>query len=122
MPATPATPPAAKPDPSKQVADAKAAIARGDFRAAEAAVSEAEKIDAKAAAVVAVRKELNLARLVSSARFNIRRQNLDDAEKAVAEAEKIDAKDAAVVRVRAELEAAKNAPPQQQQRGNRRRD
>jgi hypothetical protein len=121
-PPAPATPPATapKPDPSKQVADAKAAIARGEFRAAEAAVNEAEKIDAKAPAVVAVRKELTLARLVSSARFNIQRQNLDEAEKAVADAEKIDAKDAGVVRVRAELEAAKNAP--QQQRGNRRRD
>ncbi|MDF3075090.1 MAG: hypothetical protein K0S54_2757 [Alphaproteobacteria bacterium] len=121
-PAAPATPPAAapKPDPSKPVADAKAAIARGDFPAAETAVSAAEKIDAKASAVVAVRKELNIARLVATARNNIRRQNFEAAEKAVADAEKIDAKDATVVKVRAELAAAENAP--QQQRPNRRRD
>ncbi len=125
-PAPPATPPAAapKPDASKSVADAKAAIARFDFPAAEKAVSEAEKIDANAVAVVAVRKELTLARLVASARANIRRQNFEAAEKAVIDAEKIDAKEASVVKVRAELtaaeEAAKNAPPQQRQ--NRRRD
>jgi hypothetical protein len=125
-PATPGTPTAAapKPDPSKPVADAKAAIAHGDFPAAETAVSAAEKIDAKAPTVIAVRKELNIARLVATARNNIRRQNLEAAEKAVVDAEKIDAKDATVVRVRAELaaaeDAAKNAP--QQQRPNRRRD
>jgi hypothetical protein len=124
-PAT-STPPATtpKPDPAKPIADAKAAIARADFPAAEIAVSEAEKIDAKAPAVVAVRKELNIARLVATARNNIRRQNFDAAEKSVADAEKIDAKDAAVIKVRADLkaaeEAAKNAP--QQQRPNRRRD
>ncbi|MGE3867811.1 MAG: hypothetical protein AB7G04_12965, partial [Hyphomonadaceae bacterium] len=92
-PATPATPPVAtvKPDASKAVAEAKAAIARSQFAAAEKAVSEAEQIDAKAASVVAVRKELNLARLVATARANIRRQNFEAAEKAVVEAEKIDA-------------------------------
>lgn len=126
-PATPTPPPAAapKPDASKPVADAKAAIARSNFAAAEKAVDEAEKIDAKAAAVVAVRKELNLARLVATARANIRRQNFEAAEKAIVDAEKIDAKEASVVKIRAELtaaeEAAKNAPPQQQ-RPNRRRD
>jgi hypothetical protein len=121
-PAPPVTPPAAapKPDPSKPVADAKAAIARGDFPAAETAVSAAEKIDAKAPTVIAVRKELNIARLVATARNNIRRQNFEAAEKAVADAEKIDAKDATVVKVRAELTAAESAP--QQQRPNRRRD
>jgi len=125
-PATPAPPPVAAPTPdaAKSVADAKAAIARGEFAAAEKAVSEAEKIDAKAPAVVAVRKELSLARLVATARTNIRRQNLEAAEKAVVDAEKIDAKEASVVKVRAELtaaeEAEKNAP--RQQRPNRRRD
>ena len=120
-------PEASKPDPTKQVADAKAAIARSDFPAAQKAVGEAEKIDAKDESVVAVRKELNLARLVATARANIRRQNFDAAEKAIVNAEKIDAKDESVVKVRAELtaaeEAAKNAPSQRRQdRQDRRRD
>jgi len=93
------------------VEEARGAIKRSDFTAAEKAVVEAEKLDAKAAAkaapVVKVRAELKAARLtnfVEEARDAIKRSDFTAAEKAVAEAEKLDVK--AASEVRAELKAA----------------
>ena len=60
--APPATqPPAAQPSVPQLVATAREAIRRSDLVAAEKAVAEAEKLDAKAAAVVEARAELKAA-------------------------------------------------------------
>jgi hypothetical protein len=60
-PAPPAAAPAAQASVAQLVATARAAIKRSDLAAAEKAVADAEKIDAKAAPVVAVRAELKVA-------------------------------------------------------------
>ncbi len=117
------------------------AIKRSDFAAAEKSVAEAEKLDAKAAAVIEVRAELKTAaaaparatvlpssprtvELVAVAREAIKGADFSAAEKAVAEAEKLDSKATIVIEVRAELKAIEdkvkdNDKVRPQQRGNR---
>lgn len=117
------------------------AIKRSDFAAAEKSVAEAEKLDAKAAAVIEVRAELKTAaatpvratvlpssprtvELVAVAREAIKRSDIAAAEKSVAEAEKLDAKATIVIEIRAELKAIEdkvrdNDKVRPQQRGNR---
>jgi hypothetical protein len=86
------------------VAVARNAIKRSDLAAAERAVAEAEKLDAKSVSVVEVRAELKLARLVEEAHDAIRQLDFTAAEKAIAEVQKLDAK--AASEVHAELKAA----------------
>ena len=101
------------------IAAARDAIKRLDLVAAEKAVLEAEKLDAKATTTLGIRAELKTAQdkskekipqLVTAARDAIKRSDLAAAEKAVAEAEKLDAKATSVVDVRAELKAAEDKP------------
>jgi hypothetical protein len=92
------------------IAAARDATKRSDFAAAEKAVADTEKLDARATSVVEVRADLKAARLrqlVGETRHAIKRSDLAAAEKAVAEAEKLDAKAASVVEVRAELKVVK---------------
>ncbi len=117
------------------------AIKRSDFAAAEKSVAEAEKLDAKAAAVIEVRAELKTAattparaivlpsssrtvELMAVAREAIKGADFSAAEKAIAEAEKLDSKATIVIEVRAELKAIEdkvrdNDKVRPQQRGNR---
>ncbi|MDP2378183.1 hypothetical protein, partial [Reyranella sp.] len=106
------------------VEEARGAIKRSDFSAAEKAVAQAEKLDAKATTkappVVKVRAELKaalLTNLVEEARGAIKRSDFSTAEKAVAEAEKLDAKAAA--EVRAELKAAEGKSKDKKAPANR---
>jgi len=108
----------------KFVADARAALQRKDFAAAERALSEAEKLDKDAADVKAARADLDKAKrdaagdnkaervkkLVADARAALQRKDLAAAERAVADAEKLDKDAPSVKAVRADLDAAKRGP------------
>lgn len=116
--------PAANAQVPQLVAAAREAIKRSDFPAAEKAVAEAEKLDAKAMAkaapVVKVRAELKAALLtnfVEEARDAIKRSDFTAAEKAIGEVEKLDVKAASVVR--AELKAAEGKSKDKRAPANR---
>jgi hypothetical protein len=96
------------------VADARTAIARHDYAAAERLIVQAEQIDARDRAVQQARAELNVARLanrdnrridalVGDARAAIARHDYVAAERLLDQAEEIDARDRIVQQARAEL-------------------
>lgn len=102
------------------------AIERSDFAAAERALSEAERIDVNAPAVIEVRRELRAAErrdnrqqdsrvsvLLSAARAAIGFGDFAAADRALSQAEQIDPRDPAVIQARAELYAAERSarPP-----------
>jgi hypothetical protein len=111
---------------AKLIADARAAIARKDWIAAERFVADAEKIDKDAPPVKAIRADFErakrdasnaddnaqrIAKLVADARAALAKKDLAAAERAVADAEKLDKDAPAVKAVRADLDAAKKAGP-----------
>ncbi len=102
---------------ANHVNEARAAIRRKDYNAAERSVRDAERIDANAASLQQVKRELAAARaqeseeevtrLVNQARQAIQRKDFDAAERALREAERLDARSAAVQQARRELAAAR---------------
>ncbi len=105
-------------DVQRLVAQARQAIQRKDFDAAERALREAERLDPRSQAVQQARRELaaaraqeqneeNIARLVGQARQAIQRKDFDAAERALREAERLDPRSTAVQQVKRELAAAR---------------
>jgi hypothetical protein len=123
--ATPAPPPPAPapvgPDAGQLeqvrllVVDARRAITRGDFNAADRALLQAERIDPRSADVVATRHDLRDAEhraargdrrvdsLVADARAAIARHDYAAADRLLIQAEQIDARDRGVQQARTEL-------------------
>jgi tetratricopeptide (TPR) repeat protein len=101
------------------VADARAAIARHDYPAADRLLDQAEKMDARDRDVHQARAELNAAQqladrdnsrrvdgLAAQARTAIARHDYAAADRLLDQAEYIDARDRGVLQARAELNAA----------------
>ncbi len=133
---TPAPPPAAAPRPAPPpaapagptaaeqslarglVADARRAMQRHDFAAADRALDQAERMDPRSAEVIDARRDLRDAQrreaqrdnridaLVATARAAIARHDYVAADRALDEAERIDGRDRDVQEARAELTAA----------------
>lgn len=106
------------------VADARAAIARHDYAAADRLLDQAERMDARDRVVQQARAELNAARqqagrdsdrrvdgLVAQARTAIVRHDYATADRLLDQAENIDARDRDVQQARAELNAATRSAP-----------
>jgi tetratricopeptide (TPR) repeat protein len=109
------------------VTQARRAMERGDFIAADRALDEAERLDANAPAVIDARRDLRAAQrqanqpnnqqdvrvsaLLTAARASISRGDYVSADRALDEAERIDPRDPAVRQVRAELAAAQRPRP-----------
>ena len=105
------------------VAEARAAIARHDYAAADRLLDQAEKVDARDRDVQQARAELNAARqagrddnrrvdgLVAQARTAIARHDYAEADRLLDQAENIDARDRDVLQARAELNAATRPGP-----------
>ena len=101
----------------------RGAIARGDFAAAERLVGEAERIDANAPEVIALRRDLRAAEqrqgsrpqdgrvtvLVTAARAAIALGDLAAADRALDQAEQVDPRDPAVIQARADFRAAQRS-------------
>ncbi len=108
---------------------ARQATERGDYVTAGQALAEAEKIDARAPAVVAARRELQAAEgqatrpqearpqdpkvtsLLTSARAAMLVGDLASAERSLDQAEQIDSRDSAVVQARAVFNAHRAPKP-----------
>ena len=109
------------------IVQARRAMERGDFVAADRALDEAERIDANAPAVIDARRDLRAAQrqanqpgyqqdmrisvLLTAARAAISRGDYVSADRALDEAERIDPRDPAVRQARAELAAAQRPRP-----------
>jgi tetratricopeptide (TPR) repeat protein len=106
------------------VTDARAAIARRDYAAADRLLDQAEKVDARDRDVQQARAELNAARqqtgrdndrrvdgLVAQARTAIARHDYAAADRLLDQAEHIDARDRDVQQARAELNAVTRPGP-----------
>ena len=106
------------------VVEARAAIARRDYAAADRLLDQAEKVDARDHDVLQARAELNAARqqagrdndrrvdgLVAQARTAIARHDYATADRLLDQAEHIDARDRDVQLARAELNAATRPGP-----------
>lgn len=119
-PAVPASPTAAQAQQRDQlVLDARRAITRADFAAADRALDQAERIDPRSADVIAARRDLREAQrhaarqdykvdaLVAQARAAIARHDYVQADRLLDQAEDIDARDRDVQQARAELNAAR---------------
>ena len=103
------------------VADARRAITRGDFAAADRALVQAERIDPRSAEVSAARRDLRDAErqanrgdrridgLVAEARAAIARHDYVAADRLLGQAEQIDARDRDVLQARSELNTARQA-------------
>ena len=104
------------------VTDARRAIQRRDFAAADRALDQAERIDPRSPEVIAARRDLREAQrsaaqrdnridaLVAAARSAIARHDYVAADRALDEAERIDGRDRDVQEARAELNAAAQRP------------
>jgi uncharacterized protein HemY len=108
---------------------ARQAIERGDYAVAGQALAEAEKIDARAPAVVAARRELQAAEgqaarpqeirqqdpkvtsLLTAARAAMLVGDLASADRSLDQAEQIDSRDSAVIQARAVFNAQRAAKP-----------
>jgi Tfp pilus assembly protein PilF len=100
------------------VTDARRAITRGDFNAADRALDQAERIDPRSSDVVAARRDLRDAQqqanrndrrvdgLVAQARAAIQRHDYAAADHLLDQAESIDRTDRDVQQARAELNTA----------------
>jgi tetratricopeptide (TPR) repeat protein len=100
------------------VADARRAIQRRDFAAADRALDQAERLDPRSPEVIDARRDLRDAQrraaqrdiridaLVATARAAIARHDYVAADRALDEAERIDGRDREVQEARAELSAA----------------
>lgn len=119
-PPAPAGPTAAQAEQLRQlVLDARRAITRGDFDSADRALDQAERIDPRAADVIAARRDLRdvqqraqredrrLDAVVADARAAIARRDYVTADRLLDRAEKIDFRDRGVRQARAELDAAR---------------
>lgn len=105
------------------VSDARAAIARHDYAAADRLLDQAEKIDSHDHGVQRARDELNAQQanrdnrrvdtLVAQARAAIGRHDYATADRLLDQAENIDARDRDVQQARAELNAAQRWTPGQ---------
>jgi uncharacterized protein HemY len=109
------------------ITQARRAMERGDFVAADRALDQAERIDANAPAVIEARRDLRAAQrqanqpsnqqdmrisvLLTAARAAISRGDYVSADRALDEAERIDPRDPAVRQARAELAAAQRPRP-----------
>ena len=106
------------------VAEARVAIARHDYAAADRLLDQAEKVDARDHDVLQARAELNAARqqagrdndrrvdgLVAQARTAIAHHDYAAADRLLDQAEHIDARDRDVLQARAELNAATRPGP-----------
>ena len=103
------------------VADARRAITRGDFAAADRALVQAERIDPRSTDVIAARRDLRDAErqanrgdrridgLVAEARAAIARHDYVAADRLLGQAEQIDARDRDVLQARSELDTARQA-------------
>jgi len=128
-PVAAAPPPAPPPAPSglttaqseqlrMLVLDARRAITRADFNAADRALDQAERIDPRSSEVIAARRDLRDAQvraertdrrvdgLVAQARAAIARHDYAAANRLLDQAENIDARDRDVLQARAELNDA----------------
>jgi tetratricopeptide (TPR) repeat protein len=125
--AAPKPAPAPSPPPAAQinqlqllVTDARRAITRGDFAAADRALMQAERIDPRSTDVIAARRDLHDAQqqaargenhridtLVAGARTAIARHDYPQAERLLDQAEQIDARDHSIRQARAELATAR---------------
>lgn len=132
-PAQPSTQPPAGETPQLQrlVADARRAITRGDYPAADRALDQAESLDSRSPDVTAARRDLQSAQqqaqriergvdlLVDRARAAIARHDYAAADRLLDQAESIDARDRDVQQARAELDKARQ-PPDRDRNGTRR--
>jgi hypothetical protein len=101
------------------VLDARRAITRGDFAAADRALDQAEHIDFRSSDVIAARRDLREAQqhasrdsrrsdeLVALARNAMARHDFATADGLLVQAERIDARDREVIAVRRELREAR---------------
>jgi uncharacterized protein HemY len=129
-PAAPSGPSAAQAEQLRVlVLDARRAITRGDFPAADRALDQAERIDPRATDVVAARRDLRDAQqrnargdhrrvdeLVTQARAAIGRHDLGGADRLLDQAEQIDQHDNSIKQARAELANARLQADRENQR------
>jgi tetratricopeptide (TPR) repeat protein len=140
--AAPTPPPAPSKGPSQAegvlvrqlVLDARRAITRGDFAAADRALDQAERINPQSDEVIAARRDMREAQqraqredrrvdaMVADARAAIARRDFTDADRLLDQAERMDARDRGVQQARAELNAAQQQPQQTGRDNNRRVD
>jgi len=108
------------PNAAPLIADARAAMAKKDWSAADGLIRRAEGLDPNAPAVKAVRADFTAARnaaatqaqaFINVARAAIARKDWVAADRAAADAERADPQSAAVRQVKADLAAAKGATP-----------
>lgn len=104
------------------ISDARRAITRGDFNAADRALTQAEHIDPRSTDVISARRDLREAQqqanrndrrvdgLVAQARAAIARHDYAAADHLLDQAEGIDSRDRDVQQARAELNSAKQQP------------
>jgi tetratricopeptide (TPR) repeat protein len=122
-PPPPAGPTAARDEQLRQlVLDARHAITRGDFDAADRALDQAERIDPRSADAIAARRDLRdiqqrarredhrIDATVAEARAAMARHDYAAADRLLDRAEKIDPRDRGVQQARAELDAARQRP------------
>jgi tetratricopeptide (TPR) repeat protein len=105
------------------VADARRAITRGDFQTADRALTQAERLEPRAAEVVSARRDLREAQmrdarqdrrvdgLVAQARAAIARRDYVAADRYLDEAERLDNRDRDVQQARTELNQAQRPAP-----------
>jgi hypothetical protein len=113
------------------IADARRAITRGDFAAADRALDQAESVDERSPDVTAARGDLQHARqeakrvergvdlLVERARAAITRHDYAAADRLLDQAESLDSRDRDVQQARAELNKAQQAPDRDRGRDDR---
>ena len=117
----PATPSAAEQQVRQLALDARRAITRGDFSAADRALDQAERIDPYNTDVIAIRRDLRQAQqeatrddrrvdgLVAQARAAIARHDYATADRLLDQAENIDSRDRHVQQARSELNDAQRS-------------
>jgi hypothetical protein len=104
------------------IVDARRAITRGDLKAADRALDQAERLEPRSSDVAAARNDLQRAQqqaqrvergvdlLVERARAAIARRDYAAADRLLDQAESIDARDRDVQQARAELDTAQRKP------------
>lgn len=117
----PATPSAAEQQLRQLLIDARRAITRGEYNAADRALDQAERIDPNNAEIAAARRDLRQAQqqanrddrrvdaLVMQARAAIARHDYATADRLLDQAETIDSRDRQVQQARTELTDAQRA-------------
>jgi tetratricopeptide (TPR) repeat protein len=112
--------------------DARRAIARGDYAAADRALDQAERLNPQSAEVIAARRDLREAQqragrndrprldeLVTQARTAIGRHDYAGADRLLDQAEQIDGRDNSIKQARAELATARLQADRENQRVDR---